>query len=93
MFTAQPNNLNNTNNKEATKKYLDLCKLEIFLAVYSDYCIGYISVEAAIIVQDLFIHIAQLNHHWINNVKYTADSPNDLFFKFSVILESLPDNA
>ena len=31
MFAAQPNNLNNTNNKEATTKYLDLCKLEILL--------------------------------------------------------------
>ena len=31
MFAAQPNNLNNTNNKEATTKYLDLYKLEILL--------------------------------------------------------------
>ena len=31
MFAAQPNNLNNTNNKEATMKNLDLCKLEILL--------------------------------------------------------------
>ena len=27
MFAAQPNNLSNTKNKEATKKYLDLCKI------------------------------------------------------------------
>ena len=29
MFAAQINNFNNANNKEATTKYLDLCKLEI----------------------------------------------------------------
>ena len=31
IFPAQPNNLNKTNNKEATTKYLNLFKLEIFL--------------------------------------------------------------
>ena len=37
MFAAQQNNLNNTKNKEYTTKYLDLWKIEIYLAVWHDY--------------------------------------------------------
>ena len=34
MFAAQPNNFNNTNNKEATTNFLDLCKLEILISIF-----------------------------------------------------------
>ena len=34
MFAVQPNNLNNNKNKEATTKYLEMFKLEIFLFVF-----------------------------------------------------------
>ena len=79
MFASKPNNLKNTNNKEATTKYLDLWKLEIFLFVCLYDYIGDASVDTYIIMQYVYIQIAQLKQSWINNGKYTTSSPNDLF--------------
>ena len=50
IFPAQPTNLNKTKNKEATTKYLDLYKLEIFLSVLRDDYIWTASVDIYISV-------------------------------------------
>ena len=63
MFAAQQNNLNNTKNKGDTKKYLDLRKLEIFLAVCCDDYIGAASVDKYISLKDVRVHISNLNQH------------------------------
>ena len=47
VFAAKPNNLNNTKNKEATTKYLDLWKMEIVFAVFHDNYIRDASVDKA----------------------------------------------
>ena len=69
MFSAQTNNEVNTNNKEATMKYLDLWKLEILLDVWHDYFIGSTGVDTDISVQVVCGHIAQLKHLCINKNK------------------------
>ena len=60
MFTAQPNNLNNTNNKEATMNNLDLYKIEMLLTVCRDYYIVDTSVDISISVQYSFGKFSQL---------------------------------
>ena len=79
MFSAQPTNLNNTKNKEATAKYPDLYKIEKFLAVLRDDYIWTASVDIYISGQDLCGNIGQLKQSWINNGKYMTESPNDSF--------------
>ena len=57
MLTYQPNNFNNTDNMEATMKYLYLCNIEIFLDVFHyDYIVAAI-FDTDISEQDLYGHI------------------------------------
>ena len=84
MFAAQPNSLNSKKNNEASTKYLDLCKLGIFLGVcFDDYIIS-ASVDTYILVQYLCIHTVQLNQDFINNSKYTTDRPNDFLISLDL---------
>ena len=53
ILTDQPNSLNSSNNKEATKKYLDICKLEISPDVFHENYIGNMSMYTSISVQDV----------------------------------------
>ena len=78
LFAAQPNNLSNTKNKEATKNYLYLWTLEILLAFFQYCYIGGASVDTDVSVQYLREHITQLKQRWIKNVKYKTNITNDL---------------
>ena len=84
MFASEPNNLNNTKNKETSAKYLDLCKIEIFLSVFCDNYIVSPSVYTSIIFLNVYRHISQLYQNWINNGKYTNGSP---IKKFKIPME------